>query len=179
MNADNTTGANGAGRRSARNWKRPTTELTLPSGFTVTVQRPPLMAWIKSGRIPEELLGVAARAHGRGLSRGAVEEAMTGDTLKAAMDAMDMMVAGALVWPRVVEGYGENRDDEITREDIPDEDAGAIVSWVMGLAAIQTTGGEVGADALKTFSPEQELSAGGGGGEDVRAEAVGAPGGAQ
>ena len=106
-------------KRSAAQWGRiaqaeaaPTTTLTLPSGFEVEARRPPLTAWLMSGRLPEKFVTEAMTAAGKGTAAGALDKLEGADLLEMLSFIRDVVTA-TLVWPRIVVGADPDSEDEI------------------------------------------------------------------
>lgn len=158
---------NGNGtKRSVRAW-RGTSELTLPSGLTVTVKRPPLALWIAEGKVPEGLFGSAMAMAVTGGRAAAVPEDF--DFKESARFALKVAEA-ALAWPKVVEQADPESDDEIELGDLSLDDAMAIMMWAIGgKAQVQTVSGPMSEGALARFPQDGELQGDSVGREDVRA----------
>lgn len=167
-------------KRNITAWKRakPVT-LELPSGSVVEVKRVSLSALLSKGMLPHSFFTASV---------GRVKAHMTDEEKKAIvaeterMLAKDPKLAGetittarlvakdALVWPRVVEAPSES-EDEVTIDQIPDEDLFAIMRFALLDAPVATTDGEVPAESLEGFRDVAPVHGGGEGGADVRAEA--------
>jgi hypothetical protein len=138
-------------------------DLTLPSGFTVQVTRPPLEMWIMAGAIPLELMDQAmsvlsANTEEEKLQRQqGVEEALQSDPekLRKALIFMRDAVTRALVRPRIVVGADPNNPDEIDPKDVPVSDFSFIFQWVMrgssGIVIPTTNGKGTTLENVETF----------------------------
>ncbi len=144
-------------------------ELKLPSGFTVDVRRPPLMAWLVSGRVPERF--VSAVTKGSGAAAGQTLEHLEGDELMGMLTFMRDLVMETVVAPRIRQGAPPDSTDEISPERIPDRDFFAIIEWALGVSVKLTDGTEMSAAALSSFRSDENLRGDSVGGGAVRAAA--------
>lgn len=147
--------------------------MTLPSGATFTVQRPPLAVWIANGRLPQSLARqVAASAIG-----GARPELSADDTLEIMAFLRDAVIWSS-VEPKIFPDTHAAAPDELTVGELEPEDFEFLCQWVLTGSRelpIAVKGGEVTQDGLEAFrNPERgagSLDAGIDGAE-VRATAV-------
>jgi hypothetical protein len=96
--------------------------LLLPSGATILAVKPEPLDWILSGRIPQQLLGVALEK-----SAGAPQErdaALTRDEILDLAGFARQLVRASVVKPSIGDG-----PDEIAMDDIPVRDRAFIFEW--------------------------------------------------
>lgn len=96
--------------------------LLLPSGATILAVRPEPLDWILSGRIPQQLLGVALET-GAFPAQGK-ETAITRDDILDLAGFAQQLVKASVVKPAIGEG-----PDEIAMDDIPVKDRAFIFEW--------------------------------------------------
>jgi hypothetical protein len=137
---------------TAAGWKRDLPEPhTLPSGNVATLQRPKLMELLKTGKIPNTLLGAAiAMAQGK---RG-------DEDVDDVLALLDMLVAAAFVEPKVWVAVGDDDvcpPDELPISDLSDSDRNYVLVWA-----------QRGAEGLRRFRLDGASPDGGGDGGDVR-----------
>lgn len=136
-----------------------TVALRLPSGAVVEARRPPLDAWIASGKLPQALTQASLAAAG--------EEAAATNAAPAGEDnaleivngfiAMGKLVAETVVNPRIVlESPGPG---EILAAAIPDQDFAFLMHWIISGApdvpVAMANGKEVSVDALAGFRDDE------------------------
>lgn len=160
-------------RRSIKQWKsrqaRPV-EVELSSGAVVELKRVSLSALLAQGLVPQSFFEMTG---GKKPSEMTEEEkkAFAEETMSllrsnpgalADMTNLARAVAkDALVWPRVVVNLSE-AEDETTVDEIPVEDLFEIMNFALNDAPVQTSSGEVSADALRKTD----------GGEHVQGDSV-------
>lgn len=130
------------------------TELSLPSGARVLVRRPPVVAWMHAGRLPQTLVSVLLKAgSGQNPQKNLLSE-MNDTQFMEAMTFMADAVREAVIEPRIVVKADPDNPDEIGLEEIPDEDFNFLFEWIMS-GAVQTNGGEVSTGELANFPPDR------------------------
>jgi hypothetical protein len=123
-------GKQGNGVASSANWRSAMLEdrlaraerLLLPSGAMILAVKPEPLDWILSGRIPQQLLGVALQA-----SAGAPPDrdaALTRDEILDLAGFARQLVKASVVKPPIGDG-----PDEIALDDIPVKDRAYIFEW--------------------------------------------------
>jgi hypothetical protein len=137
-----------------------TTILELPSGVSVLVRRPPLVAWLRNGKLPETMTKLIARQADEPQGLQTLQSQMaTGIVRQSPEDQLAMirlmqeMVLYAVVKPKLVIGVA-NSPDEIGLAEVPEEDADFLFEWVMKGSAevpIPTKEGEVEPQGLANF----------------------------
>jgi hypothetical protein len=157
-------------------FKKPA-DLPLPkSGIIAEVVRPPVAGWIAAGEIPHDLFNTASAALQSGPQ--ATAQAMN---MPEVFGLALKIARAAFKWPRLTEeGQSAGEDEDmLDPATLPLEDLGVVLAFGFGEspgATVETNGGHVSADALRSFREDGGVRAGGGDGTDVRAEAVGAGG---
>jgi len=96
--------------------------LLLPSGATILAVKPEPLDWILSGRIPQQLLGVALQSSD-GVPQ-VPEAAITRDEILDLAGFAQQLVKASVVKPAIGEG-----PDEIAMDDIPVKDRAFIFEW--------------------------------------------------
>ena len=129
--------------------------LLLPSGATILAVRPEPLDWILSGRIPQQLLGVALQTapcppQGR-------DAAISRDEILDLAAFARQLVKASVVKPAVGDG-----PDEIALDDIPVKDRAYIFEWacraLKGPARVETrnTNLDEGQSAIGNHNPPTE-----------------------
>lgn len=150
-----------------RNRKKPTTELTLPSGAVFTVQRPPLQVWLMAGRIPQSF--VKQMLEGKGEMP---EELSPEDTMASIAFIRDALLH-AVVSPRLVVGADPNSETELDPSELDPDDFLFLSRWIMTGSPgvpVATKGGEIPLANLNRF--RQKLPGGGFVGDSPSGEQV-------
>jgi hypothetical protein len=96
--------------------------LLLPSGATILAVRPEPLEWILSGRIPQQLLGVALET--AAFPPQDREAAITRDEILDLAGFAQQLVKASVVKPAIGDGT-----DEIAMDDIPVKDRAFIFEW--------------------------------------------------
>lgn len=96
--------------------------LLLPSGATILAVKPEPLDWILSGRIPQQLLGVALRT--AACAPQDQDAAITRDEILDLAAFARQLVKASVVKPAVGDG-----PDEIALDDIPVKDRAYIFEW--------------------------------------------------
>jgi len=104
-----------------------TTELTLPSGVTVRVERPDLGAWFVSGRLPQGLSLVSFQRFLQGETPAAEIQP---ECIDAVAEFMRDMIVSALIEPRIVPDAVALEPGELHYRDLGAEDASFLFGWV-------------------------------------------------
>lgn len=135
---------------SASAWRRDEVELhTLPSGNTASLQRPQMTELMKSGKIPNTLIGAAVdMANGRATS-----------DYDEVIELLDFLIAAAFVEPRISLA-AEPAEGELPISALSDADRNYVLIWA-----------QQGVAGLQRFRLDGSGAAGGGDGGDVRDEA--------
>lgn len=122
-------------------WKKPVEATVLPSGNAMVLRRPGFQAFMKSGLIPNSLLGMAQSAisSGKGLEEPDVQELIKDtDKVTDMMSMVDEVTVFCAVQPEVsrAPAIGVDRDPNILYVDeIDDEDKMFIFSYATGGSA--------------------------------------------
>jgi hypothetical protein len=131
-----------------RRRKTITAEITLPSGLTVTVRRPPLQVWMMAGRIPQSFVKQILEGKGE-----TPEELSPEDTMASIAFVRDAILYG-VVSPRLVVGANPNSETELDPSELDPEDFLFLSRWIMTLSPdvpVATKGGEVSLESLNRF----------------------------
>lgn len=120
----------GNGVASSANWRTAMLEdriaraehLLLPSGATILAVKPEPLDWILSGRIPQQLLGVALQTAACPPQNR--DAAITRDEILDLAAFARQLVKASVVKPAVGDG-----PDEIALDDIPVKDRAYIFEW--------------------------------------------------
>jgi hypothetical protein len=134
-----------------------TTEVELPSGAVFTLRRPPLLAWVNAGKIPQSFLRAAVAADRNPDSIASLPD----EEILAAMKFTGEAIRYACVNPRIVDGG--TGDDELDPSEIAPEDFEFLANWIGQNAPgvpVETKGGETSTEALGRF-PRQKKPGGG------------------
>jgi len=128
--------------------------LLLPSGATILAVKPEPLDWILSGRIPQQLLGVALEtsacaAHGR-------EGAITRDEILDLAGFARQLVKASVVKPRIGDG-----PEEMAMDDIPVQDRAYIFEWacraLKGPEKPETRNSQLEKGPSATLPPDQRM----------------------
>lgn len=96
--------------------------LLLPSGATILAVRPEPLDWILSGRIPQQLLGVALESGA--FSPQEKDAPLTRDEILDLAGFAQQLVKASVVKPAIGDG-----PDEIPMDEIPVKDRAFIFEW--------------------------------------------------
>lgn len=154
-----------------RNRKKATTELTLPSGLTVTAQRPPLQVWMMAGRIPQSF--VKQMLDGKGTTP---EELSSEETL-ASIAFVREAILYAVISPRLIVGADPESETELDPSELDPQDFLYLSRWIMTGSPgvpVATKGGEIPLESLNRFPRRKKPGGGfadaGPDGDEVREE---------
>lgn len=95
--------------------------LELPSGLKIRIRRPSLPKMLKEGVVPSDLVSAAIRQ-----VQG--EKSMNLQQIQDSIRVMEVILRQAILEPRVVESNPQ--DNEITIDDLSDDDRGFAFSYV-------------------------------------------------
>jgi hypothetical protein len=147
-------------------FKAPADLLLKRSGIVAEVVRPPLAGWIVAGQIPESLFQAATSAVQSGQA-ATVEALSMPDMFGLALK----LARASFKWPKLTEeDRAANDEDELDPATLPLEDLSDILAWGMGGEAgtIETTTGEVSAEAARSFRADADVQSDSAGVSDVR-----------
>ena len=131
-----------------RNRKKATTELTLPSGLVVTLQRPPLQVWMLAGKIPQSFVKQLLDGKGELPEEQSAEDTLAG--IKFVREA----ILYAFVSPKLVIDADPNSETELDPADLDPQDFLFLSRWVMTGSPevpVATKGGEIPLASLNRF----------------------------
>lgn len=143
--------------------------LTLESGNVVKAKRPSMTSLLRRGLIPTHLFTVALGSMGGGVN----PKAMTAAEAKAFCEFLALYVTKAVLEPKL--SLAEQAPEgAVSIEDVSDEDQIEIFHRLEAISQNPEKGEDRA--GRETFPKESSSAPAGSSGEEVREEAVGAPG---